>query len=106
MTAHAMKGDRESCMQAGMDGYLAKPIRFSDLEQTLAALGGDKLSHKEAALTPFSWDKAQALERVGGDEELFRELCRIFLEESPKILGRLRQALADGDAGTVMRAAH
>ena len=89
-----------------MDGYLAKPIRFSDLEQTLAALDGGRLSNKEAPLALFSWDKAQALERLGGDEDLLRELCEIFLEESPKILKKLRQALTEGDAATVMRTAH
>jgi two-component system sensor histidine kinase/response regulator len=106
MTAHAMKGDRESCLQAGMDGYLAKPVRFSDLEQTLATLSSGQPSAREAALAPFSWNKAEALGRLGGDEDLLRELCQIFLEESPKILRKLRQALADGDAVAVMRAAH
>jgi len=106
MTAHAMKGDRESCLQAGMDGYLAKPVRFSDLEQTLAGLGVGKIFNNEGLLTPSSWNKAQALKRLGGDEDLLRELCGIFLEESPKILGKLRQALTDGDAATVMRTAH
>ena len=106
MTAHAMKGDRESCLQAGMDGYLAKPVRFSDLEQTLATLSNFKTSGKESSLALFSWNKAEALERLDGDEDLLRELCQIFLEESPKTLRNLRQALAEGDAGAVMRAAH
>ena len=106
MTAHAMKGDRESCLQAGMDGYLAKPVRFSDLEQTLATLSNVKTSDKEASSVSFSWNRTEALERLGGDEDLLRELCQIFLEESPKTLRNLRQALAEGDAGAVMRAAH
>src|ERR1700683_101000 len=38
MTAHAMKGDREQCMAAGMDGYITKPVRFSDIQQTLNAV--------------------------------------------------------------------
>lgn len=52
------------------------------------------------------WNRAQAVERLGGDEELFQELCVIFLEESPKLLEELRQALAAGDAPAAMRAAH
>jgi two-component system sensor histidine kinase/response regulator len=52
------------------------------------------------------WGKAEALERLGGDEELLRELCQIFLEESPKLLHKLRQAIVDTDAQGVMRAAH
>jgi two-component system, sensor histidine kinase and response regulator len=106
MTAHAMKGDRESCLQAGMDGYLAKPVRFSDLEQTLVTLSNVKTSDKEASSVSFSWNRTEALERLGGDEDLLRELCQIFLEESPKTLRNLRQALAEGDASAVMRAAH
>jgi len=43
---------------------------------------------------------------LGGDEELFRELCEIFIEESPKLLQKLRQAIAESDPDAVMRAAH
>lgn len=52
------------------------------------------------------WQRAEALERLGGDEDLLRELCQIFLEESPKLLQTLRQAAVAGDAEAVMRAAH
>ena len=52
------------------------------------------------------WGKAEALERVDGDEELLRELCQIFLQESPKLLVKLRRAIVDTDAQAVMRAAH
>ncbi|MGH7490480.1 MAG: Hpt domain-containing protein [bacterium] len=55
---------------------------------------------------PVFWSKAEALERLDGDEDLLRELCGIFLEESPKLMQKLHQALADGDAEAVMRAAH
>jgi two-component system, sensor histidine kinase and response regulator len=52
------------------------------------------------------WDKTEALERLGGDEDLLRELCQIFVDESPKLLQKLRQGIADADADAVMRAAH
>ena len=52
------------------------------------------------------WGKDEAIERLGGDEELFRELCEIFLQESPKLLQQLGQAIGDSDAEAVMRAAH
>jgi two-component system, sensor histidine kinase and response regulator len=52
------------------------------------------------------WEKAEALKRLGGDEDLLRELCQIFLEESPKHLQKLREAIADVDAEATMRAAH
>ncbi len=52
------------------------------------------------------WNKREVLDRLGGDEVLFRELCGIFVDESPKLLEKLRQAIAAGDPEAVMRAAH
>ena len=106
MTAHAMKGDRERCLEAGMDGYITKPVRFSDIEQTLAALPGEPVPPAKRAKAAASWNRAEALDRIGGDEELLRDLCHIFLEESPKLLQKLQVALAAGDSDGVMRAAH
>ncbi len=108
MTAHAMKGDRERCLEAGMDGYITKPVRFSDIEETLAGLASAPVTVAKPKLADeaASWNKAEALGRIGGDEELLRELCQIFLEESPKLLEKLRQAVTAGDADAVMRAAH
>jgi two-component system sensor histidine kinase/response regulator len=63
-------------------------------------------SAKDAALPRFLWHRAEALERLGGDEALLRELCGIFLEESPKLLRNLRKAIEEGDASSVMRSAH
>ncbi len=105
MTAHAMKGDRELCLDAGMDGYITKPIRFSDIEQALASLAKPSGTQVDAAGSA-SWNKADALRRIDGDEGLLREMCQLFLEESPKLLRKLRQAVAAGDADAIMHAAH
>jgi two-component system, sensor histidine kinase and response regulator len=59
-----------------------------------------------SAPTQMLWDKVEALERLGGDQELLRELCQIFLDESPKLLNQLREAIHDSDSAGVMRAAH
>jgi signal transduction histidine kinase/CheY-like chemotaxis protein len=122
MTAYAMKGDRERCLQAGMDGYIAKPVRFSDIEATLNSLTAgperdsantlqpagddDAMEPYESVSRPASWARLEALDRLGGDEELLEELCQIFLMESPKLMERLRRAIADGDAEALQRAAH
>jgi CheY-like chemotaxis protein len=106
MTAHAMKGDRELCIGAGMDGYITKPVRFSDIEQTVADLGKRPLPPAKLTEETPSWNRAEALNRIGGDEDLLLDLCNIFLEESPKLMQKLQQAVAAGDSDGVMRAAH
>jgi len=106
MTAHAMKGDRERCIAAGMDGYITKPVRFSDIEETLAGLKGVKVDPPPAPVRTESWSRNEALERIGGDQQLLQDLCQIFLEESPKLMAKLREAIASGDCDGIMRAAH
>jgi two-component system, sensor histidine kinase and response regulator len=106
MTAHAMKGDRERCLQAGMDGYITKPIRFSDIEKTLSSFSSAQSVSTPSPSGKKPWVKAEALERLGGDEDLLRQICRIFLDESPNLLRKLQEAIADTDAEAVMRAAH
>ena len=101
----SMAGDRERCLEAGMDGYITKPVRLSDLEQTLSGLKSVPPAPAQPAKAA-SWNKAEALGRIGGDEKLLQELCQIFLEESPKLLQRLQQAVAADDPDAVMRAAH
>jgi HPt (histidine-containing phosphotransfer) domain-containing protein len=73
--------------------------------------GEDSTSVPESELTPGasrppSWSRAQVLDRLGGDEELLEELCQIFLKESPRLMERLRQGMANGDAAAIHRAAH
>jgi CheY-like chemotaxis protein len=110
ITARAMKGDNELCLRAGMDGYIPKPVRFSDVERALATVTSSTVTASIPLTVPEpplpAWTDTEALERLGGDEELLRELCQIFLQESPKLLIKLKQAVVDGDVETVKRSAH
>ncbi|HJY88449.1 MAG TPA: ATP-binding protein [Candidatus Acidoferrales bacterium] len=98
MTAHAIKGDAERCLAAGMDAYISKPIEPVELIETVERLG--------AGPAPPTLDRAAVLSRVGGDETFLRRLVKLFLSDGPKRVAMMRKALADGDAESLARAAH
>jgi two-component system, sensor histidine kinase and response regulator len=134
MTAHALKGDREQCLEAGMDGYVAKPIRGEELLAALEKFApeaeaddedgpGDlpfapapqagavsqtihrsPLTLHQSADSPF--DSAAALRTVGGDRALLAELATAFHTESQSLLTQLREAIATRDPAKLRRAAH
>ncbi len=117
MTARAMRGDRETCLAAGMDGYVSKPISREELqaailEQTSHLGCRDQRPATTSATkhpTPSKmsgWDARKFLERIGNDESLLREVTEIFLEETPKLLTRLHEAVASQAAELLERTAH
>ncbi|HXG11868.1 MAG TPA: PAS domain S-box protein [Gemmataceae bacterium] len=106
MTAYAMKGDHERCLEAGMDGYLSKPYRARELFETVEGIAATAPSEEPAALTPGPIDWAAALGSVGGDRALLGELARIFLADSSGWLAGLRRAAAEGKPAEVQRIAH
>jgi PAS domain S-box-containing protein len=110
LTARAMKGDRETCIEAGMDGYLAKPMRGEELMEAVAMAAGLGRSAREVsndvahALVVF--DEEALLTTVDGDRALVAELVGLFLEDSPGQLAEMRGALQRGDAAALQFAAH
>jgi two-component system, sensor histidine kinase and response regulator len=120
MTAHAMKGDRERCIEAGIDGYVSKPISSKEVEEAIASIlrlqsEGTPVISLEAkqldAMPPIDpsrivWNMGETLERLGGDEKLFHEVIEIFLDDVPKHMAGLQRAIAAGDAEAVEGAAH
>jgi CheY-like chemotaxis protein len=108
VTAHAMKGDAERCMAAGMDAYLVKPLQARELHAVIERLFGEPAAESPAAAPKAraALDERRLLERVGGDRAALRRLARLYLADYPKLLARLRRALAVGDAPGVRAAAH
>jgi two-component system, sensor histidine kinase and response regulator len=115
LTAHAMKGDAERCLEAGMDAYLAKPLQRRELVAAIDAVVGRTASDALAfvsreAETPLArpgvLDVARLLERVGGDRKALAGLVRIFRTDSPKQLARIKAAVQEKDAAALRAAAH
>ena len=109
MTAHAMKGDRERCLAAGMDAYVAKPIRPEELFEAIDAVTGVSGSRSEQpapAAVGDVLDEAAALAQMDGDAELLAEMARVLLQDCPNQLATIRAAITHGDSKLVERAAH
>jgi PAS domain S-box-containing protein len=111
MTAHALDTYRTRCEAAGMDGFLAKPVSFQTLAETLAVIGAEApLPHVTADApvgdAPALADLDQALEILGGLEELLAEVLDVYLAELPGRRRALAEALARGDMAALRLAAH
>jgi len=108
VTAHAMKGDRERFLAAGMDGYVSKPIRPREIYAAVEGAGKMEGVGRGEGGTPtdavIDWEGA--LERANGNARIRASLVEVFLKESPELLKALRDALGAKDAAALRRHAH
>jgi two-component system, sensor histidine kinase and response regulator len=110
MTAYAMTGDRERCLEAGMDGYISKPVQPSELTKTIAeALSKRRLTPNGAATIEdieSVFDLRLALELMNHDQSLLFEVAAQFCDWAPGRIIALQSAVELGDGKAVEQLAH
>jgi CheY-like chemotaxis protein len=115
VTAHAMKGDRERCLEVGMDGYVSKPIRpdtlFSELARLVPGSAPEeaeppRVSAKTDTSPAGGLDRSALLDRVEGDMELLGDIIQLFKDDSVRQIAAIRDAIDKKEAEVVRRAAH
>jgi signal transduction histidine kinase/HPt (histidine-containing phosphotransfer) domain-containing protein len=114
MTAHAMQGDREKCLAAGMDDYLAKPVRPKDVREMVERWGGKVMPEARPA-TPAAVENPGAepaidMDRMtdltDGNIDSLRELVEMYLTQTHKQFAQMQAAIREGNADALRRVAH
>jgi CheY-like chemotaxis protein len=113
MTAHAMVGDQEKCLQAGMDGYLAKPIHSQSLRAEMDRVLNQESRQKKETMTKPSESCSERVvnfselfERAEKDRELLQDLVGIFKEDFPRYCASLKEAVGRKEFKLVQFIAH
>lgn len=105
ITAHAMQGDRQRTLRAGMDDNLTKPLRTKDLLEAVTRLSLGIRAPSGRGEVP-AWSREEALRQLDFDEGLLFEVCKLLLREAPGQMNRIAEAVRDGDLARAAEAAH
>ncbi len=113
LTAHAMNGYRERCIEAGMDDHVTKPIQPQELFEAIQRHISPKVSPEPAVAVANTgsskeeiFDRAGLIERLDGRAELCDKIVGVFLDNVPEQIAELKQALENDDADLVARQGH
>jgi len=114
MTAQTAEADRQRCLQAGMDAYVTKPVRITELMSKIESVvpGGNSMDAEQTREQPSveeqlqQLDESLALSRVGGDIDLLKEVIGLFLDDFPQALENIRSAVVSRDPAALEHQAH
>ncbi len=114
LTANVTGGNRERCLQAGMDDFLSKPIHPQQLAEIIRrwhksgvkTMESDPLPPESTPDESVLWDEVELRDRYGDDDVLIRELLGVFMQDLPERMQELRQAFEAGDVATFERLSH
>lgn len=110
MTAHTMKGDQERCLEAGMDDYISKPIRRKEVAKVIARVAEKLMMSNETPEAETGGgdvlDHEALMEELDDDFEMLETMLEIYTRDSAERMPKIRDAIAAGDAETVMAEAH
>jgi CheY-like chemotaxis protein len=105
LTANALGGDREKCLDAGMDDYLTKPLRVEELKRALEK-SPSTVPQPSAPVEDVIVDMERLMDVASGDAESMHQLVRMYLEQTPPKMAALEAAIQTGDAKAVKQHAH